>query len=607
MPNYACRLAFTAEQEKLLSDYLVQCSAMCYGKSTRDVREIAYEMAVINNINVPCNWHRDKKAGLEWMRSYLKRNELSLRTPEGCSLSRMTSFNKYNVDLFFKNLESIYEKEETFANGTRVWNLDETGTSTVHKSSKIIAKKGIKQVNVATSQERGVLVTTCVAVSAMGSFIPPIMVFPRKHFKPHMINGAPPGTLGLATPSGWMTSDLFPQVMQHFIKFTSASKENPCLLIMDNHESHLSIVAIELAKSNGVTILTLPPHSSHRMQPLDVSVYGPFKAYYGQAVTSWLMAHPGIPLSIYDIASCVGTAIGKSLVPCNITKGFKHSGIFPFDKTVFSEADFYCSSVTDRENPMNESCEAGPSSRPTSVPGISASTHSADESTDAGSIREIPATPSASSNSVNQSKIFRSPAEFKGFPKAKPRKLNRKPREKATSIIATSTPEKLKLQQKAEKRKAKVATKRVLFTKKPRKETESEEELGSYLSCSSDESFESFSELEKDTTLQFFDGKLDRPLMKDEFVLIEFSDKFKFYYVGQYTGVTASDGAYEINFLRRNRKLENTFFFPNIPDIADVPEKDIKLILPPPTNVTGTKRMQGKIKFDIIFSNIDLR
>lgn len=68
-------------------------------------------------------------------------------------------------------------------------------------------------------------------------------------------------------------------------------------------------------------------------------------------------------------------AIGKSLVPCNITKGFKLSGIFPFYNTVFSVADFYCSSVTDRENPMNESCEAEPSSRPTSVPGISASTH----------------------------------------------------------------------------------------------------------------------------------------------------------------------------------------------------------------------------------------
>lgn len=76
------------------------------------------------------------------------------------------------------------------------------------------------------------------------------------------------------------------------------------------------------------------------------------------------------------------------------------------------------------------------------------------------------------------------------------------------------------MQQKAEKQWAKVASKQALFTKKARKEKESDEdedELGSYLSCSSDESFKSFSELEKDTTLQFFDGKLDRPLMKDEF------------------------------------------------------------------------------------------
>ncbi|KAK4871440.1 hypothetical protein RN001_016455 [Aquatica leii] len=36
------------------------------------------------------------------------------------------------------------------------------------------------------------------------------MVFPMKNFKHHMLNGAPPGTLGLATPSGWMNGELFP-------------------------------------------------------------------------------------------------------------------------------------------------------------------------------------------------------------------------------------------------------------------------------------------------------------------------------------------------------------------------------------------------------------
>lgn len=32
--------------------------------------------------------------------------------------------------------------------------------------------------------------------------------------------------------------------------------KNPSLLIMDNHELHLSIEALDLAKENGVTILT---------------------------------------------------------------------------------------------------------------------------------------------------------------------------------------------------------------------------------------------------------------------------------------------------------------------------------------------------------------
>lgn len=83
--------------------------------------------------------------------------------------------------------------------------------------------------------------------------------------------------------------------------------------------------------------------------------------------------------------------------------------------------------------------------------------------------------------------------------------------------------------------------------------------------------------------------------MKYEIVLIEYSDKnkskLKFYSVGQYTEVTGNVGAYKINFLHHNRKLENTFFFPNIPDIANVSEKNIKLIVPTPANVTGTKRM----------------
>ncbi|KAK6185956.1 hypothetical protein SNE40_008083 [Patella caerulea] len=48
----------------------------------------------------------------------------------------------------------------------------------------------------------GVLVTMCCCISAIGHNLPPAYVFPRVHFKHHMIAGSPPGSVGFcASPS----------------------------------------------------------------------------------------------------------------------------------------------------------------------------------------------------------------------------------------------------------------------------------------------------------------------------------------------------------------------------------------------------------------------
>ncbi|KAJ8965431.1 hypothetical protein NQ314_004138 [Rhamnusium bicolor] len=120
-----------------------------------------------------------------------------------------------------------------------------------------------------------------------------------------MLVGAPPGTLGLAQPTGWMTAFLFVEVMKHFILHTSSSLDNPSLLIFDNHESHLSLEVVKLAKTYGVEILTLPPHSSNKLQPLDVEVLGPFQTYYRVDHDSWMTRNPRKTFYIYNIAECV--------------------------------------------------------------------------------------------------------------------------------------------------------------------------------------------------------------------------------------------------------------------------------------------------------------
>ena len=88
------------------------------------------------------------------------------------------------------------------------------------------------------------------------------------------------GTVGFATQNGWMTSEIFLDVVNQIRRFKLASRENPILLMLNNHDSHLSFNVIELAREDGIHIVTLPPHCSHKLQPLDISVYGPLKTAY---------------------------------------------------------------------------------------------------------------------------------------------------------------------------------------------------------------------------------------------------------------------------------------------------------------------------------------
>ncbi|KAK9712112.1 hypothetical protein QE152_g25046 [Popillia japonica] len=107
----------------------------------------------------------------DWLRAFLKRRTtLRIRKPVACSLSRPTSFNPHNVRIFFENLGSLLERCPNVVNPERIYNLDETGTTTVQNPKKTIATKGIKQVNHCTSGERGELVTTCAIVSAIGTY-----------------------------------------------------------------------------------------------------------------------------------------------------------------------------------------------------------------------------------------------------------------------------------------------------------------------------------------------------------------------------------------------------------------------------------------------------
>ncbi|KYN05230.1 hypothetical protein ALC62_03876 [Cyphomyrmex costatus] len=107
------------------------------------------------------------------------------------------------------------------------------------------------------------------------NFIPPFFIFPRKKFKSHFLSNAPIGSAGSANKSDWITAPDFLLFLQHFQSHSRASAENPVLLILDNHQSHTSIEALQFYREHNITVLSLPPHCSHKLQSVNLYKRGP--------------------------------------------------------------------------------------------------------------------------------------------------------------------------------------------------------------------------------------------------------------------------------------------------------------------------------------------
>lgn len=344
----------TAEQEEELTNLILDMEARLYGLYTEDVRHIMYSYCERNNI--PNNFNPDTKmAGKKWLKLFLRRNrELSVRMPEKISMQRAVGFNKVKVGIFFDVLEKVlYHRDGTRAvPPTNIYNVDESGYTVCQKPQRIVAKRGKKNVGILTSAERGKTVTVvCCTVSAHGVYVPPMFIFPRMRMKQELMDRTPPGSVGKVSKSGWINESLFTEWFSHFIATVQPkSRPEPTILLADGHASHTNnIDVIDMARANNVVLVVFPSHCTHRLQPLDISVFKSINLYYDKAVGAWLREHPGRTVTEYDIGQIFSTAYTQAATMANAISGYRKAGINPFDRSVFTEEDFIAADVTERD------------------------------------------------------------------------------------------------------------------------------------------------------------------------------------------------------------------------------------------------------------------
>ncbi|EMD60749.1 hypothetical protein COCSADRAFT_344766 [Bipolaris sorokiniana ND90Pr] len=85
--------------------------------------------------------------------------------------------------------------------------------------------------------------------------------------------------------NGWTTNQLGVEWVKHYNQHTAARTAGVYqLLILDGHSSHATPEFDQYCAKNKIITLCMPPHTSHLLQPLNVSYFSPLKRAYGREI-----------------------------------------------------------------------------------------------------------------------------------------------------------------------------------------------------------------------------------------------------------------------------------------------------------------------------------
>ena len=104
------------------------------------------------------------------------------------------------------------------------------------------------------------------------------------------------------------------------------------LLLVDSHCSHVNLSFFEYANKHRIIVLILPPHSTHRLQPLDVGLFSPLSRAYSKEISDYFMKGQGfVSLSKRLFYGFFKRAWEASFTSENIEFAWRATGIRPFN------------------------------------------------------------------------------------------------------------------------------------------------------------------------------------------------------------------------------------------------------------------------------------
>ena len=173
-------------------------------------------------------------------------------------------------------------------------------------------------------------------ISAVGRVVPPLIIFKAQTIQAQWFEDGfnQPGWHFARSDNGWTSNVIALEWLQKvFLLETEPS--NPAdarLLIVNGHGSHATDEFIWDCFSNNVYLLFMPAHTSHVLQPLDLTCFFPLKAAYRRLIADLAELTDSAPVGKLRFLQCYAQARIDGLRANNIKSGFRASGLYPINR-----------------------------------------------------------------------------------------------------------------------------------------------------------------------------------------------------------------------------------------------------------------------------------
>jgi hypothetical protein len=317
----------TVEEEKALLAFLLLMSSFGQPVRIKYIPTLAFSVARRRS---PAS-RPNKPPGKNWAQAFGKRHpELRARRVRSIDWKRHEIHIYSKVTEWFDVIRRVLQ--DPAIRPENVYNMDETGV--------MLSMLGSVKVLVGRDDQRGyrgagvkrTMVTAIECVSADGRSLHPLIIWPAATHRSNWTTHPTPGWHYGFSENGYNDSKIslewFTRVFDPQTKRVANSK--PRVLISDGFGSHETLEILEFCFANNIILCRLPSHTSHKLQPCDVSIFAPLKTAYRDQVER--LNRGGVDIIGKEhFTYLYKPARDKAITKRNIRAGWAAAGLFPFN------------------------------------------------------------------------------------------------------------------------------------------------------------------------------------------------------------------------------------------------------------------------------------